>query len=109
MGDTLTLDDAPVVRSVRTLVGALTDDEAALVRTLTPADIAEWAEKAKVEYFADLVDLLATMRSDETVAEYVYAIAPMWDGTIETLLLAGRVTTAFARYELERRAPAYVG
>jgi hypothetical protein len=35
------------------------------------------------------------------MAEYVYAIAPGWDGTIETLLLGGRVTTAFARIELE--------
>ena len=35
------------------------------------------------------------------MAEYVYAIAPGWDGTIETLLLGGRVTTAFTRLELE--------
>ena len=35
------------------------------------------------------------------MAEYVYAIAPGWDGTIETLLLGGRVTTAFTRFELE--------
>ncbi len=109
MGETLTLDDAPVVREIRTLVGPLTDDEAALVRTLTPADIAERAQKAKVEHLADLVDLFATIRSDEAMADYVYAIAPTWDGTTETLLLAGRVTTAFARYELERRAPACVG
>ena len=46
------------------------------------------------------------------MAEYVYAIAPGWDGTIETLLLGGRVTTAFARIrarELWRRAAATVG
>ena len=52
MGDTLTMDDAPVVREIRTLVGGLTDDEAALVRTLTPADC---DGKAKVEHLADLV------------------------------------------------------
>jgi hypothetical protein len=106
VGDTLTMDDAPVVREIRTLVGGLSDDEAALVRTRTPGDV---AGKAKIEHLGDLVDLLATIRSDDAVAEYVYAIAPTWDGTIEALLLAGRVTTAFARYELERRVPAYAG
>jgi hypothetical protein len=98
MGDTYTMDDVSVVRDIRALVGELTEDEAALVRTLTPADL---AEEAKVEHLFDLVDLLATIRDDEAVAEYVYAIAPGWDGTIETLLLGGRVTTAFNRYELE--------
>jgi hypothetical protein len=83
---------------MRALVGELTEDEAALVRTLTPADL---VEAAKVEHLFDLVDLLATIRDDEAVAEYVYAIAPGWDGTVETLLLGGRVTTAFTRYELE--------
>ena len=39
MGETFTLDDAPIVREVRGLVGALSDDEAALVRTLTPAEV----------------------------------------------------------------------
>jgi hypothetical protein len=34
----------------------------------------------------------------------VYAIAPHWDGSIEALLVGARVTTAFARYELERVA-----
>jgi hypothetical protein len=106
MGETLTLDDAPVVRQIETLVGTLTDDEAALVRTLTPVDL---DEKAKLEHLADLTDLFATIRSDEPVAEYVYAIAPRWDGTIESLLVAGRITTAFTQYELERRAPACVG
>ena len=53
------------------------------------------------EHLFDLVDLLATIRDDEAMAEYVYAIAPGWDGTIETLLLGGRVTTAFTRFELE--------
>jgi hypothetical protein len=98
MGDTYTMDDGTVVGDIRAQLGELTGDEAALVRTLTPADM---DEAAKVEHLSDLVDLLATIRDDEAVAEYVYAIAPGWDGTIETLLLGGRVTTAFNRYELE--------
>ena len=98
MGDTYTMDEAAVVRDIRELVGALTDDEAALVRTLTPADL---TEAAMAEHLFDLVDLLTTIRCDEAMAEYVYAIAPGWDGTIETLLLGGRVTTAFTRFELE--------
>ena len=97
MGDTYTMDGAVVVQ-VRELVGMLSDDEAALVRTLTPADL---PEAARVEHLFDLVDLLRTIRDDEAMAEYVYAIAPGWDGTIETLLLGGRVTTAFTRFELE--------
>ena len=100
------LDDAPVVGAIRGLVGELTEDEAALVRTLTPADL---AETAMVEHLFDLVDLLATIRYDEAVAEYVYAIAPDWDGSIGMLLLGGRVTTAFARYELEHSVPEPVG
>jgi hypothetical protein len=96
--------DESVTRTIRTLVGELTEDESALVRALTP----DGAEGEKVEHVFDLMDLIAAVRSDEAVAEYVYAIAPRWDGTIEALLLAGRVTTAFARYELERRAPACI-
>ena len=115
MGDTYTMDETAVVRVIAERVGRLTDDEAALVRTLTPADL---AETAGAEHLMDLVDLLTTVRDDEAMAEYVYAIAPAWDGTIETLLLGGRVTTAFSRFELEscgaelaaaatrRRAPA---
>ena len=95
---THTMDEAAVVRDVREQVGGMTDDEVALVRTLTPADL---AETARVEHLKDLVDLVTTMRDDEAIAEYVYAIAPGWDGTIETLLLGGRVTTAFSRFELE--------
>jgi hypothetical protein len=98
VGDTYTLDDAPVVREVRELVGGLTDDEAALVRALTPPSP---SGIAPAEHLFDLVDLMAAIRSDEAMADYVFAIAPGWDGTIETLLLGGRVTTAFARYELE--------
>jgi hypothetical protein len=97
VGDTYTMDGTAVVQ-VRELVGTLSDDEAALVRTLTPADL---TEAARAEHLFDLVDLLRTIRDDEAMAEYVYAIAPGWDGTIETLLLGGRVTTAFTRFELE--------
>ena len=92
------MDEAAVIRVIAERVGRLTDDEVALVRTLTPADL---AETARVEHLKDLVDLLTTVRDDEAMAEYVYAIAPGWDGTIETLLLGGRVTTAFVRFELE--------
>ncbi|MGO8826654.1 MAG: hypothetical protein ACLQU9_15655 [Acidimicrobiales bacterium] len=107
MGETTdTRDDAPVVGEIRGLVGELTEDETALVRTLTPVDL---ADTAKVEHVFDLVDLLTTIRSDEGLADYVYAIAPGWDGSIEMLLLGGRVTTAFARYELEHRVPERVG
>ena len=48
------------------------------MRTLTPAD---QPETAQVEHLLDLVDLLTTVRDDEAMAEYVYAIAPGWDGT----------------------------
>ena len=106
MGDTYTLDDAPVVREISGLIGELTEDEAALVRTLTPAQL---QESGLVGHLFDLVDLLATIRNDDAVAEYVYAIAPHWDGTIETLLLGARVTAAFNRSELERRLPERVG
>ncbi len=98
MGDTYTMDQTRISREISRRIGSLTDDEAALVRTLSPAD---QPETAKVEHQLDLVDLLTTIREDEAMAEYVYAIAPGWDGTIETLVLGGRVTTAFARIELE--------
>jgi hypothetical protein len=93
-----TMDGATVIGDVAKRVGRLTDDEVALVRTLTPPDL---VEAARAEHLKDLVELLTTVREDEATAEYVYAIAPSWDGTIETLLLGGRVTTAFARFELE--------
>jgi hypothetical protein len=98
MGEAYAMDDTAVVRDIRERVGALTGDEAALVRTLTPGDL---TGPARAEHLFDLVDLLTTIREDEAMAEYVYAIAPGWDGTIETLLLGGRVTTAFTRIELE--------
>jgi hypothetical protein len=92
------MDQTGIVREITARVGSLSEDEAALVRTLSPAD---QPETAKAEHRLDLVDLLTTIREDEAMAEYVYAIAPRWDGTIETLLLGGRVTTAFSRFELE--------
>jgi hypothetical protein len=92
------MDQTGMVREITERIGSLSDDEAALVRTLSPAD---QPETAKVEHRLDLVDLLTTIREDEAMADYVYAIAPGWDGTIETLLLGGRVTTAFTRSELE--------
>jgi hypothetical protein len=93
-----TTDKAAVMQDIAERVGRLSDDEAALVRTLTPVDL---TEAARVEHLKDLVELLSTVRDDEVMAEYVYAIAPAWDGTIETLLLGGRVTAAFSRFELE--------
>jgi surfactin synthase thioesterase subunit len=101
LGRLYTLDEAPVVRDVGRQVGGLTEDEAALVRTLTPARL---SEPDMVAHQAELVAVLAVIRADEALADYVYAIAPEWDGSIEALLVGGRVTTAFARYELERVA-----
>lgn len=98
MGETYTMDQTGIVGTIAARVGTLTEDEAALVRTLSPTD---QPETAKVEHVLDLVDLLTTVRDDEAMAEYVYAIAPGWDGTIETLLLGGRVTSAFTQFELE--------
>ena len=102
MGETHFMEDVAVVRDIRGLVGELTDDEVALVRALTPSDL---TQAAMVEHLIDLVDLLATIRYDEAMADYVYAIAPGWDGSIETLLLGGRVTTAFNRCTLAHRTP----
>jgi len=92
------MDQTGIVADMTARVGMLSSDEVALVRTLSPAD---QPETAKVEHRLDLVDLLTTIRGDEAMAEYVYAIAPGWDGTVETLILGGRVTTAFTRSELE--------
>jgi hypothetical protein len=101
VGQTYTMDDASIVRAVRDLAGGLTEDEAALVRMLTPSDL---NVPALAEHKLDLVDLLETIRSDETMADYVYAIAPDWDGTIESLLLGAKVTTIFTNHQLEHRA-----
>ena len=46
-----------MVRDIKGLVGELTDDETALVRTLTPAGPGAFGE---AEHLLDLVDLLAT-------------------------------------------------
>ncbi len=105
MGDRYTLEEA-LVRDIKGLIGGVTDDEAALVRTLTPPDM---TRPAMVEHLLDLVDVLTTIRSDEAMAEYVYAIAPHWDGGTEMLLLGARVTTAFHRCTLEQVAPERVG
>jgi hypothetical protein len=101
MGEIHTLDDAPIVREIGGLIGPLSDDEAALVRTLTPADL---SSTETIQHLFRIVDLLATVRSDEAMADYVYAIAPEWDGSIELLVLAGRLSTAVERYELTRAA-----
>jgi hypothetical protein len=95
-----TMDDAPIVREIRALSGELSDDEAALVRTLTPPAL---SGKRLAEHRMELVDLLETIRSDEAMADYVYAIAPTWDGTIESLLVGATVTTMFANHQLERQ------
>jgi hypothetical protein len=101
VGDTYAMDETAVMRDVTERVGRLSDDEAALVRTLMPASDTVLNERARDEHLLDVVEMLTTIRQDEAMAEYVYAIAPSWDGTIETLLLGGRVTTAFTRIELE--------
>jgi hypothetical protein len=81
------------------LIGTITEDEAALVRALTPVDLSE-----SVQHMFQLVDLLAIVRTDEEMADYVYAIAPEWDDSIELLVLAGRVSGALERHELARAA-----
>jgi hypothetical protein len=96
-----TMDDAPVVRTVRRRVGEISEDEAALVRTLTPARLDRLAE---AEHLLDLADLISTIRTDEAMRDFVFAIAPTWDGTIETLLLGGRVSMALSQFELSRVA-----
>jgi hypothetical protein len=101
VGHVHTLDEAPVVRDIGRLAGGLTEDEAALVRTLTPARL---SPRDMLAHQAELLAVLAAIRADEALADYVYAIAPGWDGSIEALLVGGRVTTAFARYELARVA-----
>ena len=98
-GETLTLDDAPIVREVRGLVGALTDDEAALVRALTPPEL---GDVQLTRHLFELVNLLSTIRYDEAMAEYVYAVAPEWDGGIDVLLLGAQVSTLFVESEMAR-------
>ena len=105
MGETTnTRDDAPVVGEIRGS-SVSSPRTSALVRTLTPVDL---ADTAKVEHVFDLVDLLTTIRSDEALADYVYAIAPGWDGSVEccSSVAASRPRSP-ARLEL--RVPERVG
>jgi hypothetical protein len=67
------------------------------VRTLTPADP---SGAGSIQHLFDLVDLLATVRADEAMADYVYAIAPEWDGGIDLLVLAGQLSTVAVGYGL---------
>ena len=103
MGKIHTLNDAPIVREVREVVGEINDDEAALVRALTPPEL---ARNITVEHLFDLVDLVARIRADEPVADYIYAVAPNWDGPIDSLVLGARMTTMLANLQLARRVPA---
>jgi hypothetical protein len=98
VGQVYTMDDASIVREVRDLAGGLSDDEAALVRMLSRGDL---HVLARIEHEMDLVELLETIREDEAMADYVFAIAPDWDGTIETLLLGAKVTTLFTNHQVE--------
>ena len=101
VGEIHTIDEAPIVREMQGLIGPLTNDEAALVRALTPADLS-CAEM--IQHMFRLTDLLSMIRTDEEMADYVYAIAPEWDDSIELLVLAGRVSSAVERHELARAA-----
>ena len=102
MGQVYGIDKGPVAAELGRLVGELSDDEAALVRILTPTGLGR-IERA--EHIFDLVELIEVIRQDDAVADYVFGVAPTWDGGIDMLLLGGQVTTAFARMEL---APARV-
>jgi hypothetical protein len=101
LGEIHTIDEAPIVREMQGLIGPLTNDEAALVRALTPADL---SCSEMVQHMFELVDLLATVRRDEEMADYVYAIAPDWNDSIELLVLGGAISTAVERHELARAA-----
>lgn len=101
MGRMYTLDEAPVVRDVARQAGGLSEDEAALVRTLTPPRLNAPDMRA---HQTELVAVLMAMRADDALADYVYAIGPEWDGSIEALLVGGRLTAAYERFALERVA-----
>ena len=101
LGEIHTIDEAPIVREMQVLIGPLTGDEAALVRALTPADL---SRTEMVQHLFKLADLVATVRQDEGVADYIYAIAPEWDDSIELLVLAAAISTAVERHELARAA-----
>jgi hypothetical protein len=101
VGEIHTIDEAPIVREMQGLIGPLTSDEAALVRALTPADL---SCGEMVQHLFQLADLVATVRRDDAIGDYVYAIAPEWDDSIELLVLAGAISTAVERHELARAA-----
>ena len=101
VGKIHTLDEAPIVREMQGLIGPLSNDEAALVRALTPADL---SCTEMVQHMFHLVDLMATVRRDEVMADYVYAFAPQWDDSIELLVLAAQLNAALERHELARAA-----
>ena len=101
VGEIHTIDEAPIVREMQGLIGPLTNDEAALVRVLTPGDL---SCTEMVQHMFQLADLVATVRRDEEMADYIYAIAPEWDDSIELLVLAASISTAVERHELARAA-----
>ena len=101
LGEIHAIDEAPIVREMQGLIGPLSGDEAALVRALTPGDL---SCSEMVQHMFQLVDLLATVRTDEETADFVYAIAPDWDDSIELLVLAAHVSTTLERHELTRAA-----
>lgn len=101
LGEIHTIDEAPIVRGMQGLIGPVTGDEAALVRALTPADL---SRTEMVQHLFELVDLLATVRTDEELGDYVYAFAHEWDDSIELLVLAGQLSRAVERHELARVA-----
>ena len=101
LGEIHRLDEAPIVREMQGLIGPLTDDEAALVRAMTPTNL---SCTEMIQHMFQLTDLLAMVRQDEEMADYVYAIAPEWDDSIELLVLAARLSTVVERHELDRAA-----
>jgi hypothetical protein len=101
VGEIHTIDEAPIVREMQGLIGPLTGDEAALVRALTPSDL---SGGEVVQHLFQLADLVAAVRRDDAMADYVYAFAPEWDDSIELLVLAAAISTAVGRHELARAA-----
>jgi hypothetical protein len=101
VGEIHTIDEAPIVREMQGLIGPLTGDEAALVRALTPSDL---SGGEVVQHLFQLADLVAAVRRDDAMADYVYAFAPEWDDSIELLVLAAAISTAVERHDLARAA-----
>jgi hypothetical protein len=68
---------------------------------LTPSRLSE----ADMAIHRDrVVRLLEAIRADEALSDYVFAIAPSWDGCIDALVFGGLVSTAAARHELDHVA-----